>query len=82
METNRLIRADKGSCIAAKEIGNQLKMLRLERKMTPDMVCEKAGIKPNTLNAIENGFYNSGIKQISNIAQALGAHIEVVKEQE
>lgn len=69
----------KGDNTAAKEIGMKLKLLRTERRMTSATVCERAGIKPPTLTAIEGGYYNTGIRQITGVAKALGAHIEVVK---
>ena len=65
---------------AAVEIGRRLKVLRVERGMMAKDVCEKAGITNSTLTAIENGAYNSGIRQISNIAKALGAHVEIVSD--
>ena len=67
---------------AAVEIGRRLKVMRVERGMMAKDVCEKAGITNSTLTAIENGAYNSGIRQISNIAKALGAHVEIVKNSE
>ena len=72
---------DKGDNTAAKEIGRKLKMLKVERGLTSAAVCEKAGIKAPTLTAIENGYYNVGIRQITEVAAALGAHIEIVKDE-
>ena len=72
---------DKGDNTAAKEIGRKLKMLKVERGLTSAAVCEKAGIKAPTLTAIENGYYNVGIRQITEVAAALGAHIEIVKNE-
>lgn len=65
---------------AAVEIGRRLKVLRVECGMTVKDVCEKAGITNSTLTAIENGKWNTGIKQLQDIAHALGAHIDVVKD--
>lgn len=65
---------------AAEEIGMKLKLIRTERKMSSIEVCERAGIKRPTLSAIEGGYYNTGIRQITDVAKALGAHIEVVKD--
>ena len=65
---------------AAVEIGIKLKMLRVKRGMLAKDVCEKAGIRPPTLNAIENGRWNTGIKQITDVANALQAHIEIVED--
>ena len=72
---------DKGDNTAAKEIGRKLKMLKVERGLTSAAVCEKAGIKAPTLTAIENGYYNVGIRQITEVAAALDAHIEIVKNE-
>ena len=65
---------------AAVEIGRKLKMLRIERGLQSKEVCERAGIKHPTLTAIEGGRYNTGIRQITDVAKAIGAHIEVVKD--
>jgi DNA-binding XRE family transcriptional regulator len=73
---------DKGDNTAAKEIGKKLKMLKVERGLTSAAVCERAGIKAPTLTAIENGYYNVGIRQITEVAAALGAHIEIVKNEQ
>ena len=73
---------DKCDNTAAKEIGRKLKMLKVERGLTSAAVCEKAGIKAPTLTAIENGYYNVGIRQITEVAAALGAHIEIVKDEQ
>ena len=45
--------------------------------VTPEEVCEKAGIRMSTLASIEEGRYNSGIREIDAIAQALGATIDI-----
>lgn len=66
---------------AAVEIGRRLKVLRVERGMMTKDVCEKAGIRPSTLTAIEEGRYNTGIRQITDIAHALGAHVEIVPDE-
>lgn len=65
---------------AAVEIGKQLKLLRVKRGMLAKDVCEAAGIKHPTLTAIEGGRYNTGIRQITDVAKALGAHVEIVED--
>ena len=72
---------DKSDNTAAKEVGKKLEMLRVERGMTIGEVCEKANIKGPTYTAIKNGYYNVGIRQITEVAAALGAHIEIVKNE-
>ena len=54
--------------------------MRTEQRLSCAEICERAGIKPPTLTAIEGGYYNTGIRQITDVAKALGAHIEVVKD--
>ena len=65
---------------AAEEIGNKLKMLRIDRRIMAKDLCEQIGIKTSTLSNIEKGKWNTGIQQLYDIARALGAHIEVVKD--
>ena len=57
-----------------------MEMLRIEREMSIGELCEKANIKGPTYTAIKNGYYNFGIRQAAQVAKALGAHIEVVKD--
>lgn len=65
---------------AAVEIGRRLKVLRVERGIMAKDLCEQIGLKTSTLSNIENGKWNTGIKQLQDIAHALGAHIDVVKD--
>lgn len=67
---------------AAKTIGKELEKLRIDRGITIKDVCEKAGIKGATYTAIKNGYYNFGIRQTAHVAAALGAHIEIVKNEQ
>ena len=66
---------------AAKAVGLRLKELREEKGMTVKETAEKAGIRPSTLTAIEEGRYNTGIRQIADIAHALGAHVAIVPDE-
>ena len=66
---------------AAKAIGQTLQRLRKAKGMTGAETAEKAGIRPSTLNAIEEGRYNTGIRQIADIAQALSAHVAIVPDE-
>ena len=71
---------EKNEVAEAKAVGKQLEMLRIEREMSIGELCEKANIKGPTYTAIKNGYYNFGIRQTAQVAAALGAHIEVVKD--
>lgn len=65
---------------AAEYIGKRLKLLRVEKGLTATEVCERAGIKRPTLSAIEGGYHNTGIRHITDVARAVGAHIEIVPD--
>ena len=65
---------------AAKAVGQRLKELRKEQRMGKPEVAMRAGMKVSTLIAIEEGRYNTGIRQITDIAHALGAHVEIIKD--
>lgn len=66
---------------AAVEIGRKLKILRKEQRLGKPEVSKRAGMKVPTLTAIEEGRYNTGIRQITDIAHALGAHIAIVPDE-
>jgi transcriptional regulator with XRE-family HTH domain len=38
------------------QVGENFKLARLRRKLTPQQVCERANIKLTTLNLIESGY--------------------------
>ena len=77
---NNMETKEKNEVAEAKAVGKQLEMLRIEREMSIGELCEKANIKGPTYTAIKNGYYNFGIRQAAQVAEALGAHIEVVKD--
>ena len=72
---------DKGDNTAAKDVGRRIRELREEQRLNKTEVATRAGIKTSTLTAIENGYYNVGIRQITEVAAALDAHIEIVKDE-
>ena len=73
---------DKGDNIAAKEVGRRLRELREEHRLNKTEVATRAGIKTSTLNAIEEGRYNTGIRQIADIAHTLGAKVAIVQDEQ
>lgn len=66
---------------AAKEVGRRLQRLREAKGMTVKETAEKAGIKTSTLIAIEKGRYNTGIRQIADIAHTLNAKVAIVPDE-
>lgn len=77
MTINQMIK-DQDNNAAAKAVGQRIRDLREEKGMTVKETAEKAGIRPSTLTAIEEGRYNTGIRQITDIAHALGAQIAII----
>ena len=69
---------NKGDNAAAKAVGKRIKELRKEQRMSKTEVATRAGMKVPTLTAIEEGRYNTGIRQITDIAHALGAQIAFI----
>ncbi len=67
---------------AAKAVGKRLRELRKAKGMVVEETAEKAGIKTSTLTAIEEGRYNTGIRQITDIAHTLGAKVAIVQDEQ
>lgn len=80
MAINQMIK-DQDNNTAAKAFGHRLKELRKEQRMGKQEVAMRAGMKVSTLTAIEEGRYNTGIRQITDIAHALGAHVSIVPDE-
>lgn len=53
-------------------VGEQIKLARLRRKLSSQMVSERAGISRNTYIAIEKGQPGVGIGQYINVLKVLG----------
>ena len=56
-----------------KELGNQIKILRKEKKWSQDDLEKYSNITKRTISKIENGFINEvGIKKVETIIDLLG----------
>lgn len=53
-------------------VGEQMKLARLRRKLSGEMVAERAGIGRNTLISIEKGKASVGIGHYLNVLKVLG----------
>ncbi|MEO9871734.1 helix-turn-helix domain-containing protein [Ekhidna sp.] len=53
-------------------VGEQIKLARLRRKLSGEMVAERAGIGRNTLISIEQGKPSVGIGHYLNVLKVLG----------
>ena len=56
------------------EFGHHLRVLRTGRRLTQEVLGERAGLDRKTVNRIENGRYSPLLDQIFLIADALEVH--------
>lgn len=56
----------------AQELGERLKLARLRRKLTALQVCERAGMAPMTLRALERGSTGATLGAYLSVMQVLG----------
>lgn len=54
------------------EMGENIKLARLRRKLSSEQVAERAGISRNTLISIEKGYEGVGIGYYLNVLHVLG----------
>ncbi len=54
------------------ELGGNIKLARLRRKLSAEQIAERAGISRSTLNAIEKGYEGVGIGHYLNVLNVLG----------
>lgn len=59
-------------------VGEQIKLARLRRKLSAELVSERAGISRATLWAIENGSYTVSFGAYVSVLCALGLESEVL----
>jgi DNA-binding XRE family transcriptional regulator len=82
IESDGTIETDDQDNTAAKEVGRRLRELREDQRLNKTEVATRAGIKTSTLTAIEEGRYNTGIRQIADIAHTLSAHVAIVPDEQ
>jgi transcriptional regulator with XRE-family HTH domain len=61
------------------ETGGNIRLARLRRRLTAELVCERAGIGRNTLWMIEKGTGNVGMKAYTNVLFVLGFEKDLLK---
>lgn len=54
------------------ELGNQIKLARLRRNLSAELIAERAGISRSTLNAIEKGAHTVSLGAYAMTLHALG----------
>ncbi len=61
-----------------KKMGEQIRLARLRRKLSAELVAERAGISRQTVNALEKGSPSVSIGIVANILLALGLHEDIL----
>jgi len=60
----------------SKKLGQNIKEIRLRRKMSQGDICRKLDMDRSYMSAIENGKKNITIQQLERLAQALGVSVD------
>jgi len=60
----------------SKKMGQNIKEIRLRRKMSQGDICRKLDMDRSYMSAIENGKKNITISQLERLAQALGVSVD------
>lgn len=80
METNH-IKGTNWTNEEAKALGLRLKSLRALNDLTQEELAERAGLAVKTVAAIEQGRYNTGVRQLTAILDAMGYDLDFKKRQ-
>ena len=60
----------------SKKLGQNIKQIRLRRKMSQGDICRKLDMDRSYMSAIEGGKKNITIQQLERLAQALGVSVD------
>jgi transcriptional regulator with XRE-family HTH domain len=60
----------------SKKLGQNIKKIRLRRKMSQGDICRKLDMDRSYMGAIESGKKNITIQQLERLAQALGVSVD------
>lgn len=63
-----------------KRIGQRIKALRTEMKLTQGELAERSGLQLTHISRIEAGKYSVGIDTLSAIANVLGKQLDFVEQ--
>ena len=61
-----------------KNMGEQIRFARLRRKLSMELVAERAGISRQTVTAVEKGSPSVSIGILANVLLALGLHEDIL----
>ncbi len=59
-----------------KQLGNTIKRLRYEKRMTQEDLAEKAHINVSYLAKIENGYVNTSVRYLIKVSRGLGVRVK------
>ena len=60
----------------SKKLGQNIKQIRLRRKMSQGVICRALDMDRSYMSAIEGGKKNITIQQLERLAQALGVSVD------
>ena len=61
-----------------KNMGEQIRFARLRRKLSMELIAERAGISRQTVGAVEKGSPSVSIGILANVLLALGLHEDIL----
>ena len=61
-----------------KQMGNQIRLARLRRKLSASLVAERAGVSRQTVSAVEKGSPSVSIGIIVNVLLAIGLQEDIL----
>ena len=61
-----------------KNMGEQIRLARLRRKLSMELIAERAGISRQTVGAVEKGSPSVSIGILANVLLALGLHEDIL----
>ncbi|MCC6183007.1 MAG: helix-turn-helix transcriptional regulator [Bacteroidia bacterium] len=59
-----------------KRLGNKIKEIRLQQKISQDQLSFESGISKNQISRIERGEINTGVSTLLILAEVLNVHIK------
>ena len=62
--------------LISQKLGNNIKKIRMQKKMSQGDICRALDMDRGYMSAIENGKKNITIQQLERLAQALGVSVD------